>query len=249
MLGRRRRVGGVTAQHPEPDAGIEIRPLASVDDAFAASDVLARVWGGDRGAMPPQLLRAMAHAGSYTVGLWDDGEMIGASVAFFGAPTDRTMHSHITGVLPGRQGRGIGRMLKQHQREWALEREVGTITWTFDPLVRRNAHFNFRVLGVRAVEYLVNHYGAMDDGVNRGDETDRILVAWSVASPAAAMPEDTHVVASVEVPADIETLRRTDPDAAREWRIRVREQMQAHIAAGRVVGGFDDTRGYLLVRS
>lgn len=243
-----RRVGGVTAQHLETPAEIEIRPLASVDDAFTASDVLARVWGGDRGAMPPQLLRAMAHAGSYTVGLWREGEMIGASVAFFGPPTERTLHSHITGVLPGHQGRGVGRLLKQHQREWALAREVGTITWTFDPLVRRNAHFNFRVLGVRAVEYLVNHYGAMDDGVNRGDETDRILVAWAVASAPAETPHDDRVVATVEVPADIETLRREDPAAARRWRIRVREQMQAHIAAGRVVGGFDDHRGYLLVR-
>ena len=83
------------------------------------------------------------------------------------------MHSHITGVLPGLQSQGLGRLLKQHQREWALAREVGHITWTFDPLVARNAHFNLRVLGARVTEYLVDHYGPMDDGVNRGDETDR----------------------------------------------------------------------------
>ncbi|HAS33347.1 MAG TPA: GNAT family N-acetyltransferase, partial [Microbacterium sp.] len=55
------------------------------------------------------------------------------------------------------------------------------------------------------------HYGAMDDGVNRGDETDRILVAWAIASAPALTPPDDRVAAAVEVPADIETLRRSDP--------------------------------------
>ena len=41
--------------------GITIQPLANVDQVFAAADVLAEVWGGDRGGMPPNLLRALAH--------------------------------------------------------------------------------------------------------------------------------------------------------------------------------------------
>ena len=98
------------------------------------------------------------------------------------------MHSHITGVLPDHQSQGLGRVLKQHQREWALARDVGHITWTFDPLVARNAHFNLRVLGTRVTEYLVNHYGPMDDGVNRGDETDRIMVSWALAAPPVPTP-------------------------------------------------------------
>ncbi|HBR89703.1 MAG TPA: GNAT family N-acetyltransferase, partial [Microbacterium sp.] len=92
------------------------------------------------------------------------------------------------------------------------------------------------------------HYGAMDDGVNRGDETDRILVAWAIASAPALTPPDDRVAAAVEVPADIETLRRSDPMAASAWRLRVREQLLAHLADGLVIGGFDDARGYLLVR-
>ena len=105
--------------------------------------------------MPPNLLRALAHSGNYAVGLYDGERMVGASVAFFAAPAERSMHSHITGVLPDHQSHGLGRVLKQHQREWALARDVGHITWTFDPLVARNAHFNLRVLGTRVTEYLV----------------------------------------------------------------------------------------------
>jgi len=85
----------------ETPPGIEIRELDTVPEVFAAAELLAEVWGGDRSGMPPNLLRALAHAGNYAVGLYEDDRMIGASVAFFAAPAARSMHSHITGVLPG----------------------------------------------------------------------------------------------------------------------------------------------------
>lgn len=228
--------------------GIDIRPLTTVDAVFAASRVLGEVWGGDHSGMPPNLLRALAHSGNYAVGLYEGDLMVGASVAFFAAPAERSMHSHITGVLPQHQQHGLGRILKHHQREWALARGVGHITWTFDPLVARNAHFNLRVLGTRVDEYLVNHYGPMDDGVNRGDETDRIMVTWQLAAPPVATPPDDDVIASVAVPRDIEALRRESPADAAAWRFRVREEMLHHLADGLVIKGFDDARGYLLVR-
>jgi predicted GNAT superfamily acetyltransferase len=235
------------ADIPAPP-GISIRPLDTVDEVFRASEVLAEVWGGDRGGMPPNLLRAIAHSGNYAVGLYQGERMVGASVAFFAEPGARSMHSHITGVLPGLQSRGLGRALKQHQREWALAREVGHITWTFDPLVARNAHFNLRVLGTRVTEYLVNHYGPMDDGVNRGDETDRIMVSWALAAPPVPTPADDRVVASVAVPHDIEAMRQMAGTDAVAWRLRVREGILAQLADGLVIGGFDDERGYLFVR-
>jgi predicted GNAT superfamily acetyltransferase len=235
------------ADAPTPP-GVEIRELETVDEVFAAADVLAEVWGGDRGGMPPSLLRALAHSGNYAVGLYDAGRLIGASVAFFAAPAERSMHSHITGVLPGLQSRGLGRLVKRHQRAWALERGIGRITWTFDPLVARNAHFNLRVLGARATEYLMNQYGPMDDGVNRGDQSDRVMISWALAAPPAPTPDDADVVASVEVPHDIETLRREAPAEAAAWRMAVRDAFAACTADGLVVGGFDDVRGYLFVR-
>ncbi|MFE1646727.1 GNAT family N-acetyltransferase [Microbacterium sp. P01] len=232
----------------EPSSALEIRELATVAQVFEASAVLGEVWGGDRSGMPPNLLRALAHAGNYAVGLYDGDTMVGASVAFFAAPAARSMHSHITGVLPGLQSQGLGRLIKQHQREWAFARDVGHITWTFDPLVSRNAHFNFRVLGVRATEYLVNQYGPMDDGVNRGDESDRIMVSWALAAPPVPTPTGDRVVATVEVPHDIAALRDESPSDAAAWRIRVREAVLGHLADGLVIGGFDDERGYLFIR-
>ncbi|WES63284.1 hypothetical protein P0L94_12540 [Microbacter sp. GSS18] len=232
----------------ETPSGVQIVALETVEQVFEASAVLAEVWGGDRSGMPPNLLRALAHAGNYAMGLYADGRMVGASVAFFAEPAARSMHSHITGVLPPYRGVGLGRVLKQHQREWALARQVGRITWTFDPLVARNAHFNLRILGTRVTEYLVNHYGPMDDGVNRGDESDRLMVSWAVAARPEVTPADEDVVAAVEVPHDIEAMRDENSAEAALWRVRVREQILGHLAEGLAIGGFDDARGYLLVR-
>lgn len=225
-------------------ASIDIRTLDTVDAIHEAARVLDRVWG-ERGTMPTNILRALEHAGNYVVGLYDGDEMIGASAAFFGPPAARSLHSHITGIVDGHQGRGLGRLLKLHQRDWALERGVGRITWTFDPLIPRNAHFNLAVLGARVTEYLVNQYGEMDDEVNRGDESDRLMVSWALAEPAAPQPQDAEITGAVAVPGDIEALRRSDPAAAAAWRVRVRDELRGHLASGRRISGFD-RRGYLI---
>lgn len=228
--------------------GIEIRPLETIAQIQEAEAVLREVWVGDHDALPVSLIRALAHSGNYVVGLYEGDRMRGASIAFFAPPAARTMHSHITGVVPELQSQGLGRLLKRHQRDWAFARDVGHITWTFDPLIARNAHFNLRILGARVVEYLVDHYGPMDDGVNRGDETDRLMVSWALAAPPVPTPAADRVVATVPIPRDIERIRRQDPEDAAAWRVRVRDQFLTRLAEGLVAGGFDDQRGYLFTR-
>ena len=43
--------------------------------------------------------------------------------------------------------------------------------------------FNLVKLGAVGTEYLVDFYGPMADGVNDGDETDRLAVAWDLTGP------------------------------------------------------------------
>jgi len=167
--------------------GVAVRPLESLEQMVAACAVLERVWGIGPGQVfdvQPHLLRALGHGGNYLVGAYAaaDDRLIGASAAFFTEPLGAAMHSHITGVLPGTAGRGVGGALKWHQRQWALERGLSRITWTFDPLIARNAFFNLTRLGARPETYFVDFYGDMDDGPNRGQPSDRVELVWDLAS-------------------------------------------------------------------
>ena len=178
-----------TASATAQRAGIDIRPLESLAQISAACDVLERVWGVQPGAVfdvQPHLLRALGHGGNYLVGAYPHGggEMIGASSAFFTEPLGAAMHSHITGVLASTAGRGVGAAMKWHQRQWALERGLTRITWTYDPLIARNSYFNLSRLGGRPETYFVDFYGAMNDGPNRGQPTDRVQIGWDLAAPA-----------------------------------------------------------------
>ena len=138
-----------------------------------------QVWGTITPLVGVELLRAIEHAGGYVAAAYLDDQVVGGSLGFLGrhdgAPS---LHSHITGILPGVRRTGLGRAMKLHQRAWAADHGLTWVTWTFDPLVRRNAWFNIDVLGAQVHEYLVDFYGPIDDAINAGDESDRLLVAW-----------------------------------------------------------------------
>jgi len=85
----------------EDEDEVAIRSLHTLEEVFTASELFSAVWHGDRSGMAPNLLRALAHSGNYVVGMFAGEHMVGASAAFFAEPAARSMHSHITGVLPG----------------------------------------------------------------------------------------------------------------------------------------------------
>ncbi|MCE7482913.1 MULTISPECIES: GNAT family N-acetyltransferase [Microbacterium] len=223
-----------------------IRDLDTVELIIEAQSLLDSIRGPER-VIDAGTLRALQQSGNYVVGLFDDEDgserMVGASVAFFGVPGQRTMHSHITALIPEYRGRGWGRELKEHQRQWAFSREVGRITWTFDPLVARNAHFFLTVLGARVTAYAVNQYGIFGGG-DAGDESDRLDVEWALAD-IAKHPAAEAVEATLEIPSDVEGMRVSDPDAAHEWRLRLRGEMEELLGRGLRVAGFDVEQGYL----
>jgi predicted GNAT superfamily acetyltransferase len=263
------------ARRSAAGAGVSIRGLDRHPELGTASDLLGQIWGlvDPRDFLEPSLLVAMEHAGNYVAGAFEDNEMVGACVGFFATPLGTTLHSHITGVVPRLAGRGVGTALKLHQRAWCLARGITRITWTYDPLVGRNAAFNLSRLGVRVVEYLVDFYGPMTDARNRGQPTDRLMVAWDLegtrpkpsdddtepsfvalgssddGGPRLGDPPATGETRStVRVPADVEGLRAADADLATRWRYAVRAAMTALLDEGWTVVGFDRTDGYLFER-
>ncbi|MET0144123.1 MAG: GNAT family N-acetyltransferase [Ilumatobacteraceae bacterium] len=230
---------------------IDIRVLDDPAEMQQLMVLLGQIWGSHAPLVGVELLRAIEHAGGYVAAAHVGGQLVGGSMGFLGrhdgAPS---LHSHVTGVLPGVRRTGLGRAMKLHQRAWAAEHGLTWITWTFDPLVRRNARFNIDVLGAEVHEYLVDFYGPMDDAINSGDESDRLLVAWSTDPSATteARPSapPTGGVTAVATPEDIVVLRRTDPSGAATWRHRVRTELGDALHAGARVVGFTRTGEYLL---
>jgi predicted GNAT superfamily acetyltransferase len=236
-----------------PDAP-EVRELRSLPECASVDPLFAAIWGPASPPIGVELLRAMAHSGAYVAGAYHRGELVGASVGFVTHQKKESLHSHVTGVAATARGLGVGSILKGHQRQWAVARGIGFITWTFDPLVRRNAWFNLAKLGASPREYLVDFYGSMPDDINRADESDRLYVEWDLAAEPSEVDTTAaaHVVADVDgtpvtepveaslvlvaTPQDIEDLRRHDPDRARLWRHAVREALTAEMTRGQVVG-------------
>ncbi|MFD3515566.1 GNAT family N-acetyltransferase [Streptomyces sp. NPDC058657] len=251
--------------------GPDIRELRTMEEFDDVCRLYADIWGTDPASpiVPAEIMRALTHAGNYAAGAYEGTRLVGASLAFFAEPAGTTLHSHITGATGGR---GTGVALKFHQRQWALDRGLKRITWTYDPLIRRNAHFNLTKLGARPEQYLPSFYGAMDDSINGGDESDRVLAVWDLAAPTSpghvpgvgtALPADVAYgvrdvegrpqvgpldaeFVLIELPDDIEALRRTDPQAARAWRIAVRHTLGELLGRGARVVGLYDRRGYLV---
>ncbi|MGW2089413.1 GNAT family N-acetyltransferase [Streptomyces sp. NPDC001880] len=165
-------------------AGVTIRELHGLDEMHEACRVLDRIWRPDPGnpLITPELLRVFAHSGSYVVGIDRGGRMIGFCLGFLASVG---LHSHIAGVDDSARGGNVGFAVKQHQRAWSLARSITTVTWTFDPLISRNAYFNLAKLGAAPSEYLADFYGVMQDEVNAGTETDRLMVRWELTGEHA----------------------------------------------------------------
>lgn len=267
-------------------AGVRVVELHDLAGLTAAAQLYRDVWQTDTRAAPvsPDLMRALSHASGYVAGAYDDGRLVAASLAFHTGDPEVGLHSHISAVAPVVQGRDVGRALKLHQRAWAIDRGLGAISWTYDPLLRRNAWFNIGKLGARAVGYLVDFYGVMEDTQNGGDESDRAVALWDLEAPYVAeaaagrrpepdldalladgacvalradtqgnpvqtpVPPDARCVLA-QLPADIQSLRSTDPTAARRWRQSSRVALEPLLAGPFVATGFTRSGWYVLEES
>ena len=163
---------------------IEIRDLNNIDDLRQLNAVEREVWEvADEDVMPLTLAIACQAAGNIFVGAFDRDKLVGFAFGFLGREHGRTtIHSHMLAVLDAYRHLDLGWRLKQAQRERAMAMGIGEMTWTFDPLQSRNAHFNFSKLGVVSDSYKVDFYGPETSSALHRNGTDRLWVRWALGS-------------------------------------------------------------------
>jgi predicted GNAT superfamily acetyltransferase len=129
------------------------------------------------------MLITAVHNGGLVLGAFSDEKMIGFVFGFPGLETTpdgpRPKHcSHMMGIHPEHRDAGIGFALKRAQWQMVRHQGLDHITWTYDPLLSRNAYLNIAKLGAVCSMYRRSEYGELRDGLNAGLPSDRFQVDW-----------------------------------------------------------------------
>jgi chorismate synthase len=245
---------------------LSYRSCTSSEDYEAISDLEILIWKmSERQSISPDVLHVLTHTGGHVLGAFDGDTLVGFTIAFATRDPDR-LWSHIAAVHPEYQSQGIGYELKHKQREWAMAQGFKRMSWTFDPLQRRNAYFNFHLLGAECRHYHENFYGEMSDGLNIGLPSDRFEVSWAFAeTPRHTLPEQAPRLLesvknspqigkqvqgaewlSAEIPYDIAAVKAQNIALALEWRLAMREVFGTAFAQGyKVVDFINDSETQL----
>ena len=187
--------------------------------------------------------------------------------------------SHMLGVLMGYRDKGVGYSLKEAQREAVLRQNLKLITWTFDPLESRNAAFNLRKLGAVCNLYLPNLYGDMgginqglrsdrfqvDWWISSAHVRERLAGAAASKKPEGvkvdarrggrfvrppnAVPPLEPARLLVEIPTNIQAVKKIDGALALAWRDYTRDLFTQTFAADYTAADFlfEEGRGYYVL--
>jgi predicted GNAT superfamily acetyltransferase len=239
--------GPAPVKEPRNQRGIVIRALREAQEMRMGVDLQKRVWGySDVDTVPDQIFIVARESGGQVLGAFREEEPIGFALAFAGSHHGTVhLHSHMVGVAPEYQDRGVGRMLKLAQREDAIARGINLIEWTFDPLQLKNAHFNLVRLVAIVRRYIPNFYGRTSSPLHAGLPTDRLVAEWWIQSVrvrnllGGAPPVSKPNRLAISIPTAIRQICRSDPAQAEEIQSRVREQFEQRIAARCAAVGFE----------
>ena len=234
-----------------------IRDVTDPADMHALEDVQIAAWGyPEREVVPASLFRISAAVGGVVLGAYpvDSDTPFGLAYGFPALRGGQLWHhSHLLALNPGWRGSGAAVALKLAQRGRAVQQGHTRMTWTFDPLIARNARLNLGKLGARAVSY---HPAWYDFGPDNVVPADRLMIEWDLTKPheerPAPLPKGETVLSAdgkipgtpvldsaaprllAEVPIDAEEL----PDDLRlQWRLALRAALGGYLGQGYAVTG------------
>ena len=226
-------------------SAITIRALTSLDEIHALPDLQRSAWEKipDRELIPSHLFRGATVNGNLLLGAFAGEQMVGFVLGIMGwadwlNPPVLQLYSATMGVLADYQSHGVGYKLKLAQREWALQRGIKLVTWTYDPLLARNAWLNVGKLGVICGRYHPHFYGPDEDRLHVEWWLESARVRERVEARPRTLTDYPADTITIPVPADYLTLAQTDPSTATLWRTQTRHQFTTLFTAGYQVVDF-----------
>lgn len=229
-----------------PETGITVRAFRDLSEMEQCVSLQQIVWGySDRDVLPARVFLIATRCNGQVLGAFDGDRAIGFSLAFLGSRDQQIyLHSHMAGVHPEYQNRGVGRQLKLAQRADALARRIDLIEWTFDPLQTRNAYFNLVRLGVIARTYIPNFYGNTSSPLHGGLPTDRLVAEWWLRSPhvldcieGRALPKsDPHGITML---CNMAEVAKTEPAKAKQIQSQLRSSFEESFEQGYAAVGLE----------
>ncbi|MBK8782467.1 MAG: GNAT family N-acetyltransferase [Anaerolineales bacterium] len=163
---------------------LTIHLIETPEEMTLIEDLQRTIWpDSETDIVPSHMLITAVHNGGLVLGAFADEKLIGFLFGFpglEGTPDGpRPKHcSHMMGILPDHRDSGAGFALKRAQWQMVRHQGLDHVTWTYDPLLSRNAHLNIAKLGAVCTTYRRAEYGEMRDGVNAGLPSDRFQVDW-----------------------------------------------------------------------
>lgn len=161
-----------------------IHLIETPEEMTQIEDLQRTIWpDSETDIVPLHMLITAVHNGGLVLGAFTEEKLVGFLFGFPGLEETpdgpRPKHcSHMMGILPDQRDGGAGFALKCAQWQMVRHQGLDHVTWTYDPLLSRNAYLNIAKLGAVCTTYRRAEYGEMRDGINAGLPSDRFQVDW-----------------------------------------------------------------------
>jgi predicted GNAT superfamily acetyltransferase len=246
---------------------VQARVLTTLDELADCENLQAAAFGfEDREITPREVLSVIQQTGGLIVGVYEGPNLVAFSSAFLSRDSKGLfLHSDLAAVQPDLQSQGLGKILKEAQREFALQMGFERIRWTYDPMLTKNANLNIKKLGGCAVEFKRDVYGQSSSELYANLPTHRLVIEWDLKSNPEArdIPQDAAIALQniggspsvsqvpmgssavvAEVPLNYLSIKDQSIKKAAQWQDEFARTAEGLFALGYVINGFerDDQR-------
>jgi predicted GNAT superfamily acetyltransferase len=239
------------ARSDQAAAGVQVRELKTPSELLELRELFDITWPSPSSQITQNFGTALIHSGAVLTGVYLGQQLVAGAIAIVSDQAGSVgLHSHMAATHPAHRGAGYGAMVKYEQAAVAASREIKKITWTFDPLVLRNAKLNILNLGVTVKKFIPDFYGVMEDQVNANDLTDRLWCEWLLDGERALTAPHNLISESdlIKVPMvpDIGVVKNLEPQRVRKLRLEMRSALTLALDGATEIKGISQANEYLI---